>query len=367
MYELKTLSNFLQFNDSVEGTSKDPVFYDLDVLKLYYKILEQVEKDPFRYWNIGSLRNYLWAFYMLSNTLSGEYRYEGHREISDRNNGYSPTKIIGINIFVGDEYALFFTGLYSRQRKNGLKEGLYILCQKKGNNIERKVFTNSELLSFNSDISKDLNKIKIEETFEKEFTPNSENAPKALSNIIMPLKFDNDKIALAELKNKKEELSQSSKGKKQKLNNNWLHILVDGVDNVPTDFLKLLYNKPTNKHFSQKDKMQIVVDSILQKEDSFYRYEDCMLKAIEESINDAKKDGFNQLPLNYYMNGKGNPFQYLLPIDFTSTGNPDFCACISVRKTGEGVLETILNMNEVYGNIRIFGKDVIDALKKWWA
>lgn len=351
MNELKTLSNFLQLDDIVSGTSKDLVFFDVEVLKLYYEILEQVEKDSFRYWNIGSLRNYLWAFYTLSNTLSGSYRQQiEEKNFSKMRTGHAYKDIIGVNVFVGDNYALFFTGLYSKQRKNGLKEGLYILCQKKDKNIERKVFTHSKLLSYNSDISRDLNRIRIEATFETELMSDFEFAPKTLSDINLPLKFDYNAKDIDELKSKKEELLKNRKG--NNLTNNWLHILIDGVDNVPTDFLKLLYESSLYRSFSAICKMRIVVNSILNKSEGFARYETYMRKAIENAIEKSRNDmKFTQLPLNYFMNNKGNdPFQYLLPIDLTNTGNPDFCACVSVCKNGDGELKTILNMNEVYGN-----------------
>lgn len=92
-----------------------------------------------------------------------------------------------------------------------------------------------------------------------------------------------------------------------------------------------------------------------------------MIKAINVAIEKAQNDNkFSQLPLNFYVVESNKPFQYLLPIDFTETGNPDFCACISVDTKGIGKLRTILNMNEVYGNVRVFGKDAVESVKNWW-
>ena len=63
-FEHNSLSCFLQLEnldtDNKQTTPKDSIFRDVSVLKLYYDILRNVEKDPFKYWNISTLRKYLW-------------------------------------------------------------------------------------------------------------------------------------------------------------------------------------------------------------------------------------------------------------------------------------------------------------------
>lgn len=55
-FEYNSLSCFLQLEnldtDNKQTTPKDSIFRDVSVLKLYYDILRNVEKDPFKYWNI---------------------------------------------------------------------------------------------------------------------------------------------------------------------------------------------------------------------------------------------------------------------------------------------------------------------------
>ena len=173
-----------------------------------------------------------------------------------------------------------------------------------------------------------------------------------------------------------------------------LHILIDGVDNIPLDYMRILYGIKPNDMIScgkkkKKDMIScgkkkkytkvedtvsysvedIVSDSVKDNSEQFKNYQKAMIDAINKAIQKAKEYKFNHLPLNFFSNNSEeleNPFQYLLPIDFTGTGNPDFCACISVDAKGTGRLKTILNMNEVYGNVRVFGMDAVESVKDWW-
>ena len=173
-----------------------------------------------------------------------------------------------------------------------------------------------------------------------------------------------------------------------------LHILIDGVDNIPLDYMRILYGIKPNDMIScgkkkKKDMIScgkkkkytkvedtvsysvedIVSDSVKDNSEQFKNYQKAMRDAINKAIQKAKEYKFNHLPLNFFSNNSEeleNPFQYLLPIDFTGTGNPDFCACISVDAKGTGRLKTILNMNEVYGNVRVFGMDAVESVKDWW-
>lgn len=310
-----SLSSFLQLNKlQEETTSKDNVFYKVDVLELYYNILRRVEKEPFKYWNISSLRNYLWAFFKLSTYISECF--------SD-----------SLNIYDSPEFSLFFTGLYSKYKSSGCKDGLFIFCKKDGDNIEKKVMSHSELL--NSEFKETLNKITMKSTFEEYL------------------------LGIKGLKAPQIEYIGSD------INEN--HILIDGVDNVPIDYFKILYRNESDNFLSYKDQKKLVEDP--QKGEEFQKYKDIMIKVIKQAIEKAQNDNqFNQLPLNFFINcGQNqNPFQYLLPIDFTGTGNPDFCACVSVDKEGKGTIKTLLKIDEVYGNVRVFGKDAVESVKDWW-
>lgn len=83
-FEYNSLSCFLQLEnldtDNKQTTPKDSIFRDVSVLKLYYDILRNVEKDPFKYWNIYALRNYLWYFMSFLNLCIAQYAilYQTH-------------------------------------------------------------------------------------------------------------------------------------------------------------------------------------------------------------------------------------------------------------------------------------------------
>lgn len=148
-----------------------------------------------------------------------------------------------------------------------------------------------------------------------------------------------------------------------------LHILIDGVDNIPLDYFRILYGICPDKNVDLNNKKRIVLESVQKGTNEFKHYQKAMIDAINKAILSAGEYKFNHLPLNFFRKKSKqyeNPFQYLLPIDFTGTGNPDFCACISVDAEGTGRLRTILSMNEVYGNVRVFGKDAVESVKDWW-
>ena len=345
--ELKynSLSCFLQLTaySPDKTSSKDDIFYDGNVLKLYYDILRKVEKDPFKYWNVSSLRNYLWAFYMLSYFMS--------RNIINIPRPHLKTKQIPalFNIYEGSDFALFFTGLYSKYKNKGCKDGLFIVCNKNGDSINRKVMSYSEVLA---QYGKCLNKITIKSTFEEYYHLSNDGTPKTINEIY--------ELPIFNYKNYDKNEDESYKDKT-------LHILIDGVDNIPIDYFKFLYEIEPKNYLSREARKSLVYESSKKNKKTFEKYQNIMIKAISLAIKNAKNNNkFNQLPLNLYIKSRDNPFQYLLPIDFTETGNPDFCACISVNDKGIGKLETILNMNEVYGNVRVFGMDAVESVKDWW-
>ena len=141
--DYSSLSCFLQLEnldtDNKRTTPKDSIFQDVSVLKLYYDILRKVEKDPFNYWNISALRNYLWYFYKLSKYMSDSILGFSERPKSDH-------KLTPLNIYADLYLAIFFTGLYSKNRNKACIEGLFIVCQRQDeNNINRSVMTYSQL------------------------------------------------------------------------------------------------------------------------------------------------------------------------------------------------------------------------------
>lgn len=349
--QYSSLSCFLQLNEQVKPN--DSVFRDVEVLSLYYEILSKVEKDPFRYWNISSLRNYLKYFYKLSEWMTQKVNEDEavSKPDTDRDLALAP-----FNIYAEPELAIFFTGLYSKYKNRGCKEGLFVVCEREGSTIKRSVMTYSELRI--PDFTNYLDKITIASTFDEYFYL-AKFSLQTIETIEGLSEFDYENYDTNE---------------KGKYIDTRLHILIDGVDNVPLDYLRFFYEiEPSQKISFGKKKDCVNVVPIVSKSatdktsEQFLKYQKKMIDAIDDAIKNAQSDNkFSQLPLNFYVLESGKPFQYLLPIDFTGTGNPDFCACVSVDKEGTGRLKTILNMNEVYGNVRVFGKDAVESVKDWW-
>ena len=346
--DYSSLSCFLQLEnldtDNKQTTPMDSIFQDVSVLKLYYDILRNVEKDPFKYWNIYAFRNYLWYFYKLSKRMSDSIL--GHSELPKYDHKPTP-----LNIYADLNFAIFFTGLYSKYR-NACIEGLFIVCQRQAeNNIDRRVMTYSELLK--SDLKKCLDDLTVTSTVEDYFHL-LDVGPEKIKKIEELSEIDNNTTY------------DKYKGK---YIDTRLHILIDGVDNIPLDYFGILYGICPDKNVDLNNKKRIVLESVQKGTNEFKHYQKAMIDAINKAILSAGEYKFNHLPLNFFRKKSKqyeNPFQYLLPIDFTGTGNPDFCACISVDAEGTGRLRTILSMNEVYGNVRVFGKDAVESVKDWW-
>lgn len=373
--EYSSLSCFLQLsdidtNDKKPTTPGDAIFRDISVLNLYYEILRKVEKDPFKYWNIYALRNYLWYFYKLSKHMSDSILGFSERPKSDH-------KLTPLNIYADLNLAIFFTGLYRKDRNEACIEGLFIVCQRQDeNNINRSVKTYSQLRD--SDLKKYLDDLTVTSTV-KDYFKFLSWAPEKIEKIEGLSEIDNNTTY------------DKYKGK---YIDTRLHILIDGVDNIPLDYMRILYGiKPNDMISCGKKKKKDMISSGKKKKytkvedtvsysvedivsysvkdnlEQFKNYQKAMIDAINKAILKAEEYKFNHLPLNFFSNNSEeleNPFQYLLPIDFTGTGNPDFCACISVDAKGTGRLKTILNMNEVYGNVRVFGMDAVESVKDWW-
>ena len=212
--DYSSLSCFLQLEnldtDNKQTTPMDSIFQDVSVLKLYYDILRNVEKDPFKYWNIYALRNYLWYFYKLSKRMSDSIL--GHSELPKYDHKPTP-----LNIYADLNFAIFFTGLYSKYR-NACIEGLFIVCQRQAeNNIDRRVMTYSELLK--SDLKKCLDDLTVTSTVEDYFHL-LDVGPEKIKKIEELSEIDNNTTY------------DKYKGK---YIDTRLHILIDGVDNIPLD------------------------------------------------------------------------------------------------------------------------------------
>lgn len=245
--EYSSLSCFLQLSDIDTSCEKpttpgDAIFRDISVLNLYYDILRIVEKDPFKYWNIYALRNYLWYFYKLSKHMSDSILGYSERPMSDH-------KLTPLNIYADLDLAIFFTGLYSKYRNQACIEGLFIVCQRQAdNNIDRRVMTYSQLLK--SGFKECLDDLTVTSTVEDYFHL-LDVAPEKIEKIEGLSEIDNNTTYV--------------KNKKGKFIDTRLHILIDGVDNIPLDYMRILYGIKRNDmiSFGNKKNFTNIVDVVL--------------------------------------------------------------------------------------------------------
>lgn len=244
--EYSSLSCFLQLSDIDANCKKlttpgDVIFRDISVLNLYYDILREVEKDPFKYWNIYALQNYLWYFYKLSKRMSDSIL--GHSERR------SDHKLTPLNIYADLNLAIFFTGLYSKYRNKACIEGLFIVCQRQAeNNIDRRVMTYSELLK--SDLKKCLDDLTVTSTVEDYFHL-LDVAPERIEKIEGLSEIDNN---TTDDKNNGKDIDTS------------LHILIDGVDNIPLEYMRIFYGKELKDMISFKyTKVKGIVSDSVEK------------------------------------------------------------------------------------------------------
>lgn len=160
-----------------------------------------------------------------------------------------------------------------------------------------------------------------------------------------------------------------------KINGNpWLHILRDGIDNIPTDFVLSFFNKwfevpsPVDRYKNRKNWIQECIKHSCSnnEENSFMCYQEIMLDTMQAILD---KSNIHNLPVHFYI--KESTYNYLLPIYLQNSGKPDFCIVLRNKKehgeyTGDWEPVTSLNMDEVYCDIRVFGKDAIERVRDWW-
>lgn len=92
------------------------------------------------------------------------------------------------------------------------------------------------------------------------------------------------------------------------------------------------------------------------------------------------ESNIHKLPAYFYIKGDLSKekigeeinYNYLLPMYLQNSGKPDFCIVLRHMKdkdgkyTGDWEPVTSLNMDEVYCDIRVLGKDAIERVRDWW-
>lgn len=352
------------------------------VIRLFHTLLQKVERDPCRKWTHDSLRNYVNASYCFCKILndirkdkktsqdtairkakiaSQEAKSKEQEKQDEKNE--SPQ----VNLYEDDDTNLkvFFTGLYTPGTYQGLKNGLYFVINP---SVEPKISVKTRKEIFEADQKeidgeKVLRQIDHRDSFENELV--------GVENLNI------NKISLLD-KMSPEDANEIIKKKRinDKINvNPWLHILRDGIDNLPTDFVLSFFNKwyevssPVDRYKNRKIWIEeCIKHSCSNNEDnSFMYYQEIMLDTMQAILD---KSNIHNLPVYFYI--KESTYNYLLPMYLLNSGKPDFCIVLKHMKdmhgkyTGTWEPVTSLDMDEVYCNIRVFGKDAIERVRDWW-
>ena len=359
------------------------------VIRLFHTLLQKVERDPCRKWTHDSLRNYVNASYCFCKILndkrkakiaSQEAAIRKAKIASQEANAIRKDKIASqeakskeknefpqVNLYEDDDTNLkvFFTGLYTPGTYQGLKNGLYFVINP---SVEPKISvkTRKEILEANQkeiDGEKVLRQIDHRDSFENELVGVED--------------LNINKISLLD-KMSPEDANEIIKEKRinDKINGNpWLHILRDGIDNLPTDFVLSFFNKwyevssPIDRYKNRKIWIEeCIKHSCSNNEDnSFMYYQEIMFDTMQAILD---KSNIHNLPVYFYI--KESTYNYLLPMYLLNSGKPDFCIVLKHMKdmhgkyTGTWEPVTSLDMDEVYCNIRVFGKDAIERVRDWW-
>ena len=354
------------------------------VIRLFHTLLQKVERDPYRKWTHDLLRNYVNASYCFCCNLNDSRKVKiasqdanairkdkiasqeakskeqkGQEKQEEKNE--SPQ----VNLYEDDDTNLkvFFTGLYTPGTYQGLKNGLYFVINP---SVEPKISVKTRKEIFEADQidgEKVLRQIDHRDSFENELVGVED--------------LNINKISLLD-KMSPEDTNEIIKKKRinDKINGNpWLHILRDGIDNLPTDFVLSFFNKwfEVPSLVARYENRKIWIEECIKhscsnnEDNSFMYYQEIMLDTMQATLD---KSNIHNLPVYFYI--KESTYNYLLPMYLLNSGKPDFCIVLMHMKdkdgkyTGDWEPVTSLNMDEVYCNIRVFGKDAIERVRDWW-
>ena len=352
------------------------------VIRLFHTLLQKVEKDPYRKWTHDLLRNYVNASYCFCISLNdlrkdkktfqdtairkAKIASQEAKSKEQKEKNESPL----VNLYEDDDTNLkvFFTGLYTPGTYHGLKNGLYFVINPSVEPKKPKISVKTRKEIFEAD--------------QKEI-----DGEKVLRQIDHRDSFENELVGVEDLNINKislldkmspEDANEIIKKKRinDKINGNpWLHILRDGIDNLPTDFVLSFFNKwfevlsPVDRYKNRK----IWIDECIKhscsnnEDNSFMYYQEIMLDTMQAILD---KSNIHNLPVHFYI--KESTYNYLLPMYLLNSGKPDFCIVLKHMKdmdgkyTGTWEPVTSLDMDEVYCDIRVFGKDAIERVRDWW-
>lgn len=350
------------------------------VIRLFHTLLQKVERDPYRKWTHDLLRNYVNASYCFCCNLNDSrkvkiasqdanairkdkiaFQEAKSKEQKGQEKQEEKNESPQVNLYEDDDTNLkvFFTGLYTPGTYQGLKNGLYFVINP---SVEPKISVKTRKEIFEADQidgEKVLRQIDHRDSFENELVGVEDLNINKISLLDKMSPEDANEII------KKKSINDKIKG------NPWLHILRDGIDNLPTDFVLSFFNKwfevpsPVARYENRKIWIEeCIKHSCSNNEDnSFMYYQEIMLDTMQAILD---KSNIHNLPVYFYI--KESTYNYLLPMYLLNSGKPDFCIVLKQTDKDEGIWKpvTSLDMDEVYCDIRVFGKDAIERVRDWW-
>lgn len=405
-------------NRKKQGLNFNQKGFNPYVIRLFHTLLQKVEMDPYRQWTHDLLRNYVNASYIFCCKLNKILDFQGQK--------------LTINKYDAEDECLkvFFTGLYTPETYQGLKNGLYFVGTRQSDEYGWNlcVMTRKEIFETTKEFNgRDvLRQIDHRDSFENELVshealriktinlPNIMCAKKAneiikehnikikkVKDILQAIDKDKNleqifkkhnefiKTLLGRRKidvatNNKEEIAGVLKDIEDKITgNSWLHILRDGIDNLPTDFVLSFFDKwfevsnPVERYKKRKEWIEECIEESCSDNEvnSFKYYQEIMLETMQSFLDESI---IQNLPAFFFLNVKelsqgkleGDlEYNYLLPMYLQNSRKPDFCIVLRRKKNDDTCVwepVTSLNMDEVYCDIRVFGKDAIERVRDWW-
>ena len=349
------------------------------VIKLFHTLLQKVEREPYRKWTHDLLRNYVNAAYQLCITLNTNVneKEEKKSQCKSSNDDDNTTEENKINLYKKGDLNVYFTGLYTPKTYQGLKNGLYFV----GNPSNGfSVMTRKEILEASEfDGNEVLKHIDHRDSFENELAGNEDL--KLVNIRILNTPINSDTKVSPMCSDTAYNISQKGRSdiREEIAGKRWLHLLKDGIDDVPEDFVRSFFNISRKKEIDH-DKIKGYLKTYIKKKDIRFEY---YQQIIIDTIN-KQNSNKEYLPIIFYINppkdsnedknntsGKDTEaykYNYLLPMYLLNSEKPDFCIVLARIEDTEGDWEpvTSLNMDEVYCDIRVFGKDAIERVRDWW-
>lgn len=282
-----------------------------------------------------------------------------------------------INLYKKNHLNVYFTGLYTPKTYQGLKNGLYFV----GNPSNGfSVMTRKEILEASEFDGNDVLKhIDHRDSFENELVGNEDL--KLVNIRILNTPINSDAKVDPMSPDTAYHLSHISRSdiREEIAGKRWLHLLKDGIDDVPEAFVKSFFNIPRKNEINWDKIKGYFKTDIEHKKIRFVYYQQIIIDTINKQNSNKE-----YLPIIFYINPpkdsdedrnntsekdtEAYKYNYLLPMYLQNSEKPDFCVVLAKIEGTEGDWEpvTSLDMDEVYCDIRVFGKDAIERVRDWW-